>query len=65
MEQTISLWLVILSIVLVVSTQYPWFILPLAVLMVAFLFVNEFFRRSSREVQVCVSHYSLCPSTFA
>jgi ATP-binding cassette, subfamily C (CFTR/MRP), member 1 len=57
MEQTISLWLVILSIVLVVSTQYPWFILPLVVLMVAFLFVNEFFRRSSREMQVCVSHF--------
>jgi hypothetical protein len=47
--------------VLVVSTQYPWFILPLAVLMVAFLFVNEFFRRSSREMQVCVSRYISAP----
>jgi hypothetical protein len=51
-EQTISLWLVIVSIVLVVSTQYPWFILPLLALIVMFLFVNEFFRRSSREMQV-------------
>jgi ATP-binding cassette subfamily C (CFTR/MRP) protein 1 len=52
MEQTISLWLVILSIILVVSTQYPWFVLPLLALMATFLFVNEFFRRSSREMQV-------------
>ena len=52
MEQTISLWLVILSIILVVSTQYPWFVLPLLALMVMFLFMNEFFRRSSREMQV-------------
>ncbi len=52
MEQTISLWLVILSIILVVSTQYPWFVLPLLALMVTFLFMNEFFRRSSREMQV-------------
>jgi ABC-type multidrug transport system fused ATPase/permease subunit len=52
MEQTISLWLVILSIVLVVSTQYPWFVLPLVALMVMFIYVNEFFRRSSREMQV-------------
>ncbi len=55
MEQTISLWLVILSIVLVVSTQYPWFVLPLAALMVMFIYVNEFFRRSSREMQVKTS----------
>jgi ABC-type bacteriocin/lantibiotic exporter with double-glycine peptidase domain len=52
MEQTISLWLVILSIVLVVSTQYPWFVLPLVALMVMFIYVNEYFRRSSREMQV-------------
>ena len=60
MEQTLSLWLVILSIVLVVSTQLPWFLLPLAVIVVMFLYVNEFFRRSSREMQV-VARSSLLP----
>jgi len=52
MEQTLSLWLVILSIVLVVSTQLPWFLLPLSAIVVMFLYVNEYFRRSSREMQV-------------
>jgi ABC-type transport system involved in cytochrome bd biosynthesis fused ATPase/permease subunit len=56
MEQTISLWLLIVAIVVVIAAQFPWFLLPVAALIALFLYVNEYFRRSSREMQVLPHH---------
>jgi hypothetical protein len=60
MEQTISLWLVILSNILVVSTQYPLFVLPLLALMAIFFIRQRILSSYEPRNAGAPSH---CPSS--